>query len=161
MGDLNGFDANDYQPMGEYTPIPAGDYKAVATAREWKTTKAGTGERLVFTWQIVEGEHKERILVVGLNLRNPNDTAVRIANSELSSICRACGVMNPNDSAELLNHPVILTVVVEERNDKPGVFRNEIKSYASISGSSSQNFAGTPPPSSTQQTSGNAAPWRK
>lgn len=82
-----------------------------------KPTKSGSGKYLQFTFQIIEGEYANRLLWVRLNLNNPNGTAVEIARRELSSICRAVGVMVPTDSTDLHNLPCFIHVRVRRRSD--------------------------------------------
>lgn len=129
MADLRGFDANDIEPTSDFEPIPAGKYVAVVTDTEMKPTRAGTGEYLQLTFQVVEGPHKNRLLWARLNLKNPNPTAVQIAKAELSALCRAIGVMAPNDSTELHNLPVIIHVRCKRREDT-GELTNEIKGFS-------------------------------
>ena len=135
MGNLQGFDAEVIEPMGDFTPIPKGEYLAIAIDSEFKPTKSGTGEFLQFCWELVsDGDYKSRKLWSRLNLKNASDSAVKIAQAELSSICRACGKLRPTDSNELHNIPVLLKVDLEERSDKPGDFRNVIKGYSPANG---------------------------
>ncbi len=89
MVNLNGFDATTVEPTTDYDPIPAGKYLAVITDSEMKSTKSGNGEYLELTFQIIEGEFKNRNQWARLNLDNPNPKAVQIAQGELSAICRA------------------------------------------------------------------------
>jgi hypothetical protein len=77
----------------------------------------------------VEGEYKNRVLWARLNLNNPNATAVKIARGELSAICRAVGVLQPRDSVDLHNLPLVITVKLKKRDDT-GELTNEIKGYA-------------------------------
>lgn len=128
MADLRGFDANQVEPSADFEPIPAGKYEAVLTESEMKPTKAGTGHYLQLTFQVIEGELKNRFLWARLNLDNPNATAVQIARAELSAICRAVGVMAPSDSAELHNLPLVISVKCKKREDT-GEITNEIKGY--------------------------------
>ena len=128
MANLNGFDATQVEPAAKFDPIPAGKYLAVITDSEQKPTKAGTGHYLQLTFQIQEGTHKGRILWARLNLDNPNATAVQIARAELSAICRAVGVTAPNDSVELHNLPLMITVKCRKRQDT-GDITNEIAGY--------------------------------
>lgn len=127
MANLNGFDANNVDPTS-YEPLPEGKYPAVITASEKKPTKAGTGSFLLLTFQLLEGLYKGRQLFVRLNLDNPNETAVQYAKAELSAICRAVGVMAPQDSAELHNLPLMIIVIRKKRNDTGGI-TNEISGY--------------------------------
>ena len=69
---------------------------------------------------------KNRLLWARLNLDNPNATAVQIARAELSAICRAVGVLAPNDSVELHNLPLVIHVRCKKRKDT-GELTNEIK----------------------------------
>lgn len=128
MVNLNGFDASKYEPLAEYEVLPEGNYKAIITASEMKSTKNGQGMFLEVTFQVIDGEYKGRNLWARLNLHNQNDTAVKIAQSELSTICRAVGVLVPKDSSELHNRPLIIKVRTKKRNDS-GDLTNEIKGY--------------------------------
>jgi hypothetical protein len=62
MADLRGFDANNVEPAGDFEPIPAGKYLAVITDSEMKPTKAGTGNYLQLTFQVIEGPCSNRLL---------------------------------------------------------------------------------------------------
>lgn len=130
MAHLNGFNANEVDPAVGFDPIPAGKYLAIITETEMKPTKAGTGQYLQLTFQVLEGEHKGRLVWARLNLSNPSDMAVKIARAELSSICRAIGVMAPKDSIELHNLPLTIKVGCTKRGDT-GELTNEIKGYES------------------------------
>jgi len=129
MADLRGFDANQVEPAGDFEPIPAGKYLAVIIESEMKPTKAGTGNYLQLTFQVIEGPFQNRLLWARLNLDNPNDTARKIAQGELSAICRAVGVLAPNDSLELHNLPLVIHVRCKKRMDT-GEITNEIKGYS-------------------------------
>jgi len=82
-----------------------------------------------------------------LNLDNPNATAVKIARGELSAICRAVGVMQPKDSVELHDLPLVILVKCKKRPDTDEL-QNEIKGYEQkevLQGKSVQATNGTPP----------------
>lgn len=154
MANLSGFDANRVEPSTDYDPLPAGKYLAVITESEMKPTKAGTGSYLQLTFEILEGQFKGRKVWARLNLANSNEMTVKIAQAELSAICRAVGVLAPNDSVELHNLPLVITVKCKKRDDT-GDVTNEIKGYAkketsqppapSVGASSSPSANGTPP----------------
>jgi len=129
MPSLNGFNANEIDPNFALEAIPAGKYLAVIIESEMKTTRSGIGQYLQLTFQVIEGEHKNRLLWSRLNLDNPNATTVRIARAELSAICRAVGVLAPKDSVELHNIPLLITVGLKKRDDN-GETVNVIKGYA-------------------------------
>lgn len=151
MADLSGFDANQVEPNSGYDPVPAGKYLAVVTTSEMKETKAGTGKYLELRLQILEGEYAGRIVWSRLNLFNPNATAVQIAQADLSAICRAVEVLQPNDSVDLHNLPLVIDVRVKKRPDTSELV-NEIKGYAKKD---------TPPPASAAMVGDNTPPWKR
>ncbi len=151
MATLRGFDANNVDPATDFEAIPAGKYLAVITDSEVKANKTGTGSYLQFTFQVIDGEYKNRFLWARLNLDNPNATAVKIARAELSAICRAVGVMAPGDSVELHDLPLVISVKCRKRPDT-GDLTNEIKGYAK-----KEAAAGKPVQAATDTT----PPWRR
>ncbi|MCC7407611.1 MAG: DUF669 domain-containing protein, partial [Phycisphaeraceae bacterium] len=106
MANLSGFNAATVEPSQDFEPIPAGKYLATITESQMKPTKNGAGQYLQLSFQILDGPCKGRFVWARLNLQNPNPTTVQIARQELSAICRAVGVMTPNDSVELHNLPL-------------------------------------------------------
>jgi hypothetical protein len=146
MPNLQGFDARNVEPMEEFEPIPAGQYLAAIVGSEIKETKAGDGSYLELTFQVLEGEYKGRLLWSRLNLDNPNKLAVKIARSQLAAICKAVGVLTPNDSTELHNLPLMVKVGLKRREDTDEM-TNEIKGYSKKSspGQASQAQSDTPP----------------
>jgi hypothetical protein len=150
MPSLNGFDANNVDPMADFEPLPAGDYMAVITDSQMKPTKNGNGHYLELTFQVLDEKYKGRFLWSRLNLDNPSVQAVQIAQGELSAICRAVGVMRPKDSIELHNLPLQVGVKCKRRDDT-GEITNEIKSYK-------PKGAGSVAP---QQEAVNTPPWAR
>jgi hypothetical protein len=154
MANLTGFDANQVDPATNFDPLPAGKYLAAITESEMKPTKAGTGNFLQLTFQVLDGPHKGRLLWARLNLDNPNATAVQIARAELSAICRAVGVMAPRDSVELHNLPLVISVRCKKRTDT-GEITNEISGYA-------KKDSPPPPPAAAVSANGSGPPpWKR
>ena len=152
MADLSGFDANQVEPSSDLDPIPAGKYLAVITESEMAPNKAGTGHYLKLTFQVIEGQFKNRLLWTRLNLDNPNATAVQIARGELSAICRAVGVLAPSDSVELHNLPLVIHVKCKKRTDT-GEITNELKGFTKKE---------TPPPAAPTSPAANSTPpWKR
>ncbi len=83
-----------FRPLS-FDVVPAGEYEAVITDSEMKSTLAGTGRYLNLTLQILNGPCQNRKVFDKLNLDNPSDKAVQIARGTLSAICRAVGVLTP------------------------------------------------------------------
>lgn len=132
MASLNGFDASQVPEQQSFDALPEGQYVVIATASEMKPTKNGQGQFLQFTFEVLDGPCKGRKLWARLNLVNQNQTAVDIAQRELGAICRAVGVIKPNDSAELHNRPLLVTVAVEVDDRKRE--SNVIKKYEPVNG---------------------------
>lgn len=154
MTTLN-FDATTVEPMQPISVIPRGRYTAVISASEEKTTKKGDGTYLQLELTVVDGEFVNRKLWTRLNLNNPNETSVRIARSELAAICQALGLGGVADSEELHDKPLVVDVIVE---NKDGYESNRIKAYMAA-GSSAPPPAvrQTPPLAPTAKT----PPWQK
>lgn len=147
MANLQGFDASKVPEQQEFSALPEGQYVVIATASEMKPTKSGNGQFLQFTFEVLDGPQKGRKLWARLNLVNPNQTAVDIAQRELGAICRAVGVIKPSDSAELHNKPMLITVAVEIDDRKRE--SNIIKKYEAVG----------PGASVAAPTTSGAAPW--
>ena len=150
MANLNNFNANEIEPTTEFDPIPAGKYVAVITDSQMKATKNGAGEYLELTFQVTEGEYKNRLLWARLCLNHSKDITAKIARGHLSAICRAVGILTPQDSAELHNLPLVIKVALKKRKDT-GELTNEIKGF-----SARPNAAAAPPANNTS-----IAPWRR
>ena len=133
-GNLSGFDASTVETTSSFEPLPAGKYRAIITKSEMKPTKGGNGKYLELQFELLgdsSGKHKGRRLWDRLNLINSNQTAVTIAKESLAAICKAVGIMTPNDSAELHNKPLLVRVAVK-KSDYSGDFENVIKGFEAI-----------------------------
>lgn len=146
------FDATTVEPAKKFEPLPAGSYKCVIVKSEWKNTKNGKGRYVELTFEVLAPEeHKGRRVFDRLNLENQSTQAVEIAQRTLSAICHATGVMQPKDTAELHNIPLVLEIAVKERADKPGEYSNEVAGYLSTEAAMTGQKPAPP------QT--NKAPW--
>ena len=126
---LTGFDAAKHAPTQEKLgALPPGDYTVEITDSQQKTTKAGNGSYLELVLRVVEGTYERRQLWVRLNLDNPNPQAVKLAQAELSAICRAVGVLTPNDSSDLHGRPMVVTVTQVPAMGSSSM-RNEVRAY--------------------------------
>jgi len=153
MSNLAGFNAAEVEPSTGYDVIPAGEYEAIITDSEMKPTKNNNGSYLQLTFQLVGGQYDCRFVWARLNLDNPNEQAVEIAQRELSAICRAVGVMTPQDSSELHDIPLIIKVGIEPARGQYSE-SNSIKAYKSIGEGAAK---------SAPAATGGAkkAPWKK
>ena len=130
--ELTGFNAAEVEPNAAFDPLPANWYKVVITESEEKPTKAQTGSYLQLTLEVIDGPHAGRKVFDRLNLNNPNDTAVQIAQQTLSAICHAVGVMTPRQSSDLHDKPMMAKVAVKPAANGYDA-SNEVKGYEAAS----------------------------
>jgi hypothetical protein len=158
MADLRGFDAQTVEPNDSFDPIPNGDYLCIITTSEMKPTKAGDGAYLELELQVIEGPYQGRKLWDRLNLNNANETTVKIAKGTLSAICRAVGVLQPTDSCELHDLPLVAKVACRKRDDTDEL-TNVIKSYKKRDAVAAVP-ASSPAPAKAAATS-STPPWKR
>ena len=108
-----------------------GMYVMEISQSEMKDTQAGTGKYLSLTMKVTQAEDESRkgtCIFVNLNLVNPNEMAVRIANQEFKSLCEALGLTEVEESGELHGIPFCAKVATKkEKGDWPA--SNYIKKY--------------------------------
>lgn len=131
MASLTGLDFSKAQQGGAFTPIPAGEYKAMLTDSDIKPTKDGTGKRLSLRFVIMEGQYQNRLIFEGLNIVNKNPTAQGIALGQLSALKDAVGLPDASDSCELHNRPLTIKVAIKDD-------QNVIKAYKKRSETNAQ-----------------------
>jgi hypothetical protein len=152
MANLGNFNANEVEPTTSFEPLPAGKYVAAITASAMKATKKGDGSYLELEFTVVDGDCKGRKVWDRLCIDHPNDLTQKIAQGNLSAICRAVGVMQPNDSVDLHNLPLVINVQLKKREDTAEL-TNEIKGYE-------PNAASTGQPQQAPASS-NTPPWKR
>lgn len=154
MGNLTGFNAEEVAPAEAregFEVIPNGIYAAIITDSEMKTTKNGAGQYLELVHQLIdEGKHYGRRLWARLNIANPSQKAQQIGQAELSAVCRAVKVMQPQDSAQL--HNIVIYILVRVvRNKQSGDMENQISGWMTVEeGKAKLAAQGTPPPAATR-----------
>lgn len=159
-GNLSGFDAKAVEPSS-FDALPAGEYPVciVESAME-PTSKGDGGKFLRLVLQVLNGEFQNRRLTERLNLVNSNAKAVEIAKGTLSAICRAVGVLTPNDSSDLHNKPMRVKVKIEKTADYGE--QNRITAYKPLNAGPAAAPA-APPVASTPYSEPvqpvAAAPW--
>lgn len=116
----------------DFSPIDAGWYEAEITKSEVKSTKNKDGKYIALTFKVLEGEFTDRLVFTNLNIVNKNETAVKIAQSDLKKICE--GVAHEGeleDTEDLHNIPLAIKVSVKpETAQWPA--KNEIKDFKSL-----------------------------
>lgn len=130
------YQADPNNVQGDYTPVPPGEYKVHVKDSDMKPTSNGRGNYIQLDLEILEGEHAGRVIIERLNIDNPNQTAVDIAQRSLNAICVAVGKMSIADTVELHNIPMIAVVKVDPAKpymkdgvEQPGSPSNSIRTY--------------------------------
>lgn len=123
------FDVSTYEApkRTSFEPLPPGDYNAMITDSQMKITKAGTGEYLELTIQIIDGAHSGRRLWERLNVVNANKVAEEIARSQLNGIKLACNIDKLESSEQLHDVPFVVSLDIDRREPT----RNKIMGYTS------------------------------
>lgn len=133
------FDASAVSPDVAFGPIPAGQYIAQVVDSDLKTNRAGTGQYIALQIEILDGEFKGRRVFSNLTISHTNKTAERIGQAHLSALCRAVGVMQLTDTAQLHGRPIKITVRI--RKDEKYGESNEVTGFEPASASVAQPTA--------------------
>ena len=172
MANLNHFNANEVEPTAAFEPLPAGKYLAAITASEMKATKKGDGSYLQLEFTVLDGDPslpsgsagascRGRKVWDRLCINHPNDLTQKIARGSLSAICRAVGVMQPGDSVELHNLPLVISVKLKKREDT-GELTNEVKGYEpKASAAPSQATSAGACPGEAERSRDTTPPWKR
>ena len=158
------FDASQIEPSTAYEVLPPGKYLAQIVNSEMRPTRDGMGQYLYLEIDILEGQYAGRKLFDRLNLSNPNPSAVEIAQRTLSSICRAVGRLQVNNSEQLHLVPFIADVKVRPPRGEYGE-SNSIRYLPRSQGPTSPAPAPTSAPVPATVThptpAANGLPWKR
>ena len=133
MATLN-FNAKNVEPAKAFDPVPSGWYPVKITDSEMKQNSKKNGHFLEMIANVIEGEYMNRKLYISLNVDNPNETTVTIANEQLSAICHAVNVLECADSSQLHGIPFEMKVTVKPAKDGYDA-KNEAKGFRALEGS--------------------------
>ena len=86
--------------------MPDGEYPLTVIATEKRENRAGTGAYILLTFEVASGKYRRKWVREYLNLWNPNEQAVEIAQRKLGQLCKALGIEHLSDTDELLNRGV-------------------------------------------------------
>lgn len=113
---------SDFAPR-TFEPLPRGDYTAMITDSVVKTTKAGNGELIALTIEIIDGSYSGRKIWDNLNVKNLNPTAQNIAQASLTKYFRSCGLdlQIGADTTTLYNIPFKLTLGIDRKDETRNV----------------------------------------
>jgi hypothetical protein len=141
---------------GEYEPLPDAWYEAMCESAQTKTNDKGN-TYIACVFVITSEDYKGRKLFVNYNVINGNPTAQQIGRAELGRFCKAAGIGNPTDDADLVDAVVMIKV----GRDKKESDRNAIKAYKPVG---SVDVQTEPKPTATKKSaaaeSKKSAPWK-
>ena len=130
-----GFNADDYDPADDFEPLPAGDYLTMITESSLENTKSG-GQMVKLTYTVMEGAFEGRKLWSQHNIINSSPKAEEIGRKEISRIAHAIGQPRINDTEQLLQQVVRITIVL--KNDPGYGPKNEVKKWINVGGQQMQ-----------------------
>ena len=158
MADLGGILDATGSKGREFEPLPPGDYPAVITASERKTSKSNSENSFIEVQVLIEKpDGSTRKVIDRVNLFNTNPTTVQMAKKQLEEMVLATapgrsGNPNPNaiqNTEQLHNIPFMAKVGVKKGDDKYGP-SNEIVKYMPIDHSNNTYSQPTNQPTQAQ-----------
>lgn len=147
------------ESSGSFDPLPAGQYAACCIEAEAKDTKAGTGQYIRLTWEVLDEPYAGRRIWQNLNVRNPNPTAQEIGMKQLGEVCRAMGLVQIQDTDEFIGGNAILKLKIrksEEYGDS-----NDVLSVRAMEGSAAPAPAAASPGKKAPAAKSATPPWGK
>ena len=121
-----GFQADQYQPADDFSPMPAGQYVTMMTEATVENTSKG-GSMVKITYTVMDGEFQGRKIWSQHNIVNRSPKAEEIGRREISRIAHAIGQPSLANTEQLVNQVVRVTVIVKQ---DPGYSpKNEIKKW--------------------------------
>ncbi len=119
-----------------FEPIPAGLYKLQVVESRLQDTKSGSGQMLVLTLDVLEGQYQNRKIWDQLNIINDNPEAQRIAQRALADLCLLIGVQQLTDSEQLHFKPFTARVTIVP--DKTGQYGPQNRVRYTVGGAQAQ-----------------------
>ena len=135
------FDATKYEPQRAFDLLPDGDYPVVIVRSDFKPNSKGTGRFIELEMAIQGGQYNNQRVFERLNVENPSQQTVDIANRTLTSICCVTGVLHLEDLQQLHNRPFVAIVRQVPRGDQKHLPEEErgksnaVKGYRNADGS--------------------------
>lgn len=165
MANLGGvYNADPNNVQGDFSPVPPGEYLVQITDSDLVENSQRTGHYLKLEMEILEGDQAGRKLFDRLNIDNPNQQAVDIAQRTLNAICVAAGKLSISDSNELHNIPMTAVVKVDPARSSGGKDygpSNSIRTYKPASSAGGGSVAQFNKPAAQQTSGSNTPPWKR
>jgi len=167
MPELNGFDNTVIEPIGDFSPLPVGEYLVTITGSETKMPKpkadgSEVREYLNLTLTVQDGQYKGRKLFHGLHINHIKPDTTDIAKRTLSAICTITGVNRPKRTEELHDKPFTVVVGIRAGDANYPSPSNEIKGWKFADGSKIKAHTTNAVPAGVPASGGKGKlPWEK
>jgi hypothetical protein len=96
--------------------IPPDNYRVQVIESKIQDTKSG--QMIVLTMEIVDGQYANRRLWENLNIRNDSPVAQQIAQTALKYLCDQIGIIQLRDTEELHFKPLTIKVGIQQPTQK-------------------------------------------
>jgi hypothetical protein len=130
------FNATGIQPATVAKPqLPVSDklgHLMMIVASDIVENKSKTGGYVELELSIIEGQYKGESGLYRINLFNPSEVAVRIAEGQMAALCLVTGVIDVKDTQQLHNIP-FRGVVGYQKGEDPKV-NPEANGYTEVKG---------------------------
>jgi len=140
------FNAQTVAPSAAFEPLPAGWYNVKITDSELKPTRAGDGNYIALTMEVLDGNYAGRKVFTNLNVDNKNEIAVKIAYEQLSALCYVTGNIQLQDTQQLHGIPFQTKLTVKEASGGYDA-SNDVKGFRDQHGREPKELAGGGAPS--------------
>lgn len=151
------FDMTNVQPVDSFEPLPDGWYPARVAKIEEKTTKAGTGKYYQVQFNIVDGQHRGRVVFGRYNTQNPNSQAAEIGQRQFTALSHAVGVRILRDTNELMDKVLTIRVKLKPADGQYDA-SNDVVGYKAAGAEAPMQAAPSPAPQHTAAPAAPAAP---
>ena len=133
------FDASKVEPNVGLSVLPAGKYTVSLESCEQRDNKDNDGQHLAVMLNVEEGKYEGRKVFHTLNLWNESAKAKDFAQGTLSAICHATGVIDLEDTDELIGIPIVADIRVTEQ--KTFGKKNVVNAYQAVGGDGTSDEA--------------------
>ena len=156
MAKIGHFDAETVDTNIGFEVLPPGIYTMVITNSDVKEVKNKPGSSYVWLEHtICDGPYNGRKVFNNLNLWNDNPKAVRIAESFMGQLCKACGIKQLTDTEQL--HGILFKAKLDvDAKDQTRDPQNRIKEYIYDKGTGGNAAASAPVAGGV---AGGSVPW--
>lgn len=155
-----GFNANEVEPQTGFSgePLPAGAYEVEITKAEIRDLKSGNGVGLNVEYTVISPEqYANRKVWQNLNIKHTNPQAEQIGQSQLSSLCRALGIGVLDDSDQLFQRILRISVKIRPASGQYQA-SNDVTGYEAVGAALPVSSRA---PGAAAPAAAKAAPWAK